>query len=111
MPVGGLICVCVYLCMSVCVGVCVCFFPSLFMFRQLCVCAQRNKKLKCVSCDAQLSAAGPCKHTLGPKNSKQSIASCQESLKSTVYAFEGPPLKDLLYLLSSVPPIDSDGYP
>ncbi len=89
----------------VCVCVCVCVF-----FLYLCLCSSvraKNKKLKCVSCDAQLSAAGPCVHTLGPKNSKQSIAWCQESLKSTVYDFAGPLLKDLWYSLYSLPPIDS----
>lgn len=79
------------LCVSVHVCVCGCVFFSLFMCMQQSVCA----KNKSVSCDAQLSAAGLCVLTLGPKNSKQSIALCQESLKSTVYAFVGPPLKDL----------------
>ena len=67
----------------------VCVFSS---FTQ-CACVQKIKKLDCVSCDAQLSAAGPCVNTLGPQNSKQSIASRQKSLTSTVYDFVGPTIE------------------
>ena len=64
------------------------------MCMQQCVCKKTPQKAQvCVVCDVQLSAAGLCEHTLGRKNSKQSIAAWQESLKSTVYAFVGPPIE------------------
>lgn len=65
MPVGGLICICTGACVHV-------FFFFLFIYAHVTVCVQKIKKLKCVSCEFQLSAAGPCIHTLGPKNSNQS---------------------------------------
>lgn len=103
------------MCLCVSVHVCVCgcvFFLFIYLCSCSCVCvAKKNKKLKSACLGALLSAAGPCMHTLGPKNSKRSIASRQASLKSTAYAFVGPPLKDLLYLLYSTPPIDSDESP
>lgn len=97
-------------CTRLCVWVCVFFFLFIYVHAAVCVCVhkKKNKKLKCVPCDAQLAAAGPCKQA-PPFQSNPSHR--QEPLKSTVYPFAGSPLKDLLYLLSSIPPIDSDEYP
>lgn len=76
------------------VSVCVCVVMFFFSFFNLCLYSTVCLYVF-VSRYVLLSAAGPCIHTLGPKNSKQSIVSCEEPLKSTVYALVGPPSKDL----------------
>lgn len=104
MPVGGLICIFVCLCMFA--YVCPCFFMAV----QRCV--YKNKTLQCMSCGVRLCAAGLSMHTLGLRNSKQSILFKQEVLQiHSAHALVGTLFKDLWYLPRAILPIDRDWYP